>query len=454
MKIIIIGGGRVGFAIASQLTGEGHDITVVDRKSTVADRISDRLDCMALCGSGSSTALLQEAGVEKSDLLIACTGEDELNLLCCMFAKKLGCASAIARVRTPEYAGQMYLLREDLGLSMTINPEQTAASELFRLLEIPGVLRRDSFAKGRVEIVEIVPQPGSIMDGTQLMDLQKKIKCRALVGAVQRGTETIIPDGRFTIQAGDKVYVCAPATEIVRILRAVGEYRRRARNVMLIGGSRVASYLIHMLLKADAKVKLIELDPKKAADLAERFPEASVVCADGSREEVLREEGAAEMDAIAVLTNLDEENLILAMYAAALGVPQVLAKVDHTDFGSLITDPRIRLISPKSLTADAIVRDVRAMQNSGGSSVVTLHHIASGNADALEFNVTDSCAHLGEMLRDVRLKPNTLIGCINRRGKVIIPGGADTLEAGDTVVVITGSNRVILDLNDIFAESI
>ena len=452
MRIVIIGGGKVGFAIAAQLTQEGHDITVVDTNRAVVDQISDQLDCMAICGTGSTVEVMREAGVDKSDLMIACTAEDELNMLCCVFASKLGCANTIARVRSPEYARQMYLLKDELGLSTTINPEMTAAREMFRLLEIPGVLKRDSFARGRVEIVEVISRPGDPMDGTKLMDLSKKIHCRAFVGAVQRGEETVIPDGRFTLQAGDKVYICAPATEIVHILHSLGERKKKARDVLLIGGSRVAEYLMAMLLKADANVKLIEPDQTAAEHFAERFPDATVICADGSSESVLREESIEKMDAAALLSDRDEENLILSMYLSNLGVPQLLTKTDTSEFARLITDGNNRIISPKQMCADTIIRYVRAMQNTGGSSVVMLHHLAGGKADALEFNVTAGCRGVGKMLKDLRLKPNILIACINRKHKVIIPGGFDTLELGDDVIIITGSDRVILDLNDIFNE--
>ncbi|MBR1659482.1 MAG: Trk system potassium transporter TrkA [Oscillospiraceae bacterium] len=452
MRIVIIGGGKVGFAIAAQLTREGHDITVVDRDQRIVDNISDQLDCMAICGSGATVPVMREAGVERSDLLIACTAQDELNMLCCVFASKLGCASTIARVRTPAYAEQLYLLKDELGLSMTINPELTAATEMFRLLEIPGVLKRDSFAHGRVEIVEVIPRAGDAMDGTKLMELPKKIKCHILVGAVQRGSETIIPRGDFTLKAGDKVYLCAPATEIVHILRALGEYRKKARNVLLIGGSTVTDYLMAMLLKTDANVKLIETDSGQAEYFAEQFPGAEIINADGTSETVLREENIERMDAVVALTPRDEENLILSMYAATLGSRQIVTLVDHSEFSGLVKDPNNRLISPKQMCAEEIVRYVRAMQNATGSAVVMLHHLADGGADALEFNVNASCRNLGKMLKDIRLKPNILIACINRRGRIIIPGGADTIETGDTVIVITGNNRVVLDLNDIFAD--
>lgn len=453
MKIVLVGGGKVGYAIVQQLTKEGHDIVLVDSDPRVVEEAGNSLDLMAICGNGASLDVLREAEAERSDLLIACTAQDELNLLCCIFAKKLGCGNTIARVRNPEYVEQMYYIKDELGLSMTINPELNAAREMFSLLEIPGVLKRDSFPKARVEIVEIIHRAGSPLDGVKLYELPKKLKCRVLVCAVQRGSEVIIPDGGFAINAGDKLYICGTVTELVHFLDSVGMLMKKAKDVMLIGGSKVADYLSRLLIKAGARVKLIENDPDKAKLFARRYPEAVVVCADGSSEAVLRSERAEQMDAVATLTNMDEENLILSMYLSHIGVPQVITKVNRNEYGRLMTDKGVsRLVSPKKLCADAIVGYVRAMQNTGDSSVLTLHHLVDGRVDALEFDVSASCARTGIMLKDIHLKPNILIACINRMGSVIVPGGFDTLEEGDTVIVINSAERVILDLNDIFAE--
>jgi len=453
MKIIIVGAGRNGCALIEALQGRNYDITVVDSSQTVAEQISDTIDCMALAGNGAALEVMREADVPGSDLLIACTAQDELNMLCCVFAKRLGCRNTIARVRTPEYADQMYFFKEELGLSMTINPELNAAREMFKLLEIPGVLKRDTFAKGRVEIIEVIPRTGDLLDGTCLTDLQKKLKSRVLVAAVQRGGEVIIPDGSFVLRAGDKVSLCAPTSELVRILRNIGEKQKKARNILLIGCSKVTDYLCFMLINEGANVRVIEADPVTASAFAERFPSAEVVCADGRSEKVLREENAGGMDAVATLTGSDEQNLILAMYLGSIGVPQILTKVDNTEFGNLIADrDDSRIVSPKKLCADAIIRYVRAMQNTDGSSVLTLHHLADGQADALEFQVTESCRGVGKKLSELRFQPNMRLACINRMGRIIIPGGNDTLESGDTVIAIALANRVILDLNDIFAD--
>ncbi|MCM1148992.1 MAG: Trk system potassium transporter TrkA [Butyricicoccus sp.] len=452
MKIVIIGGGKVGSTIAGQLTKEGHDIVVVDGDRRVLEEISDTLDVMAICGNGSSVAVLREAGAGESDLLIACTGQDELNLICCMFAKKLGCQNTIARVRSPEYYEQVYLIKDEMGLSMIINPELTAAQEIFRLMEFPGVLKRDTFAHGRIEIVELVPKPGDVFDGTKLYDLSKKLKCKALVCAVARGDEVFIPDGSLTLAAGDRVYICAPATAIVKLLHSAGEYKKRVRDVMLIGGSRVAEYLSVMLLKTGTRIKIIEPDEKKARRLAELLPEAGIICADSSSEGVLKSEGVERMDSVVAMTRIDEENLILSLYISRLGVPQVITEINHTEFGGMLMDRGVdRVVSPKKLCANAIIRYVRAMQNTDGSSVAAMNHLVDGKVDALEFYVTPATKNLGRTLKEIRLKPNILVACINRKGRIIVPGGNDTLESGDTVVVVTTAERVVLDLNDIFA---
>lgn len=455
MRIVIIGGGKVGSTIAEHLTKEGHDIVVIDHDKRVVERIGDQLDVMALCGSGASVEVMRQAGVEESDLLIACTAQDELNLISCVFAKKLGCANTIARVRSPEYAQSVYLLSDSIGLSMVINPEYNAAQEIFRLLEIPSVFKRDTFAGGRVEIVELQLREGDQLDGVPLYELPKKLKLRALICAVQRGEDIQIPDGRFVLQAGDKIYLCAPATSIARILQNLGLYKRMVRRVMLVGGSRIAEYLTRMLAKTGAATKIVEMDMNRARRLAEELPEADVVCADGTSDAVLRAENVEQMDSVVTLTNIDEENLILSMYVSRLGVPQVITKVDHTEFGAMLMDRGIdRVISPKKLCAHAIIRYVRAMQNTGGSAVLTLHHLVDGKVGALEFAVTEHTKNRGRTLRDIQLKPNILVASINKNGQILIPGGDDTFDTGDTVVIVTTSKQVILDLNDVFAEEV
>jgi len=452
MKIVIVGGGKVGCTLAEQLAREGHDIVLIDNDREVVAQLSAQLDIMVMYGNGASMHTLQSADVDSSDLLIAVTPLDELNFMCCVIARKLGCTNTIARIRDPEYHDQLYFLREELGLSMTVNPEWTAATEIFRLMQIPGFLKRDSFAKGRVEIVELVLQGGSPLCGLQLMELHRRLKVKVLVCAVERGTRVVIPDGSYTLEAGDKIYVTAPSAELINLLRSLGIHSKKARDALIIGGSRIAQALAQMLIRSGTRVKIIERKAERARMLAELLPEATIIHADGSSQGVLNGENISQMDSVVTLTNIDEENLIISMYANYLGVPQVITKINRTEYNEVFRDKGIDcVVSPKLLCAQNIIRYVRSMQNSSGSSVLTVHHLVNNQVEALEFLVTESTAHLGKTLSQLRLKPNILIACINRMGHIIIPGGSDTIELGDTIVVVTASDRVILDLNDIFA---
>lgn len=453
MKIVIVGGGKVGRTLAAQLAREGHDIVLIDNNRDVVSRLSAELDIMVMYGNGASMHTLRSADVGSSDLLIAVTPLDELNFMCCVISRKLGCSNTIARIRDPEYHEQLYFLRDELGLSMTVNPEWTAAREIFRLMQIPGFLKRDSFAKGRVEIVEIVLHTDNPLAGMRLLELHKRLKVKILVCAVERGDKVVIPDGSYTLTVGDKLYVTAPSDELVSLLRGLGIRSKKSKDAMIIGGSRIAQALARMLIKAGTRVKIIENNPDRARKLAELLPEATILNADGSSQNVLNSENIAQMDTVVTLTNMDEENLIISMYANYLGVPQVITKINRTEYNEVFRDKGIDcVVSPKMLCAQSIIRYVRSMQNTSGSSVLTVHHLVNGQAEALEFIVTEATAHLGETLSQIRLKPNILIACINRMGHIIIPGGGDTIELGDTIIIVTTSDRVILDLNDIFSQ--
>lgn len=453
MKIIIVGGGKVGITIAAQLTKEGHDIVLIDNNRRVVKRMGDALDMLVMYGNGASVDVQLEADVEHSDLLVAVTAQDELNLMCCIIARKQGCQHTIARVRNPEYAKQHHFLSSEFGLSMIVNPEWTAAREIFRLMQIPGVLKRDSFAKGRAEIVEIEVQKSSPLENVLLSELHKQLKIKILVCAIERGGEVFIPTGGVRLQDGDKIYVTAPAAELIALVRSLGIRNRKAKDAMIIGGSRIAQYLSKLLVDVGTRVKLIEIDEKKSLQLAELMPEVSIINSDGSSQSVLKSENIDQMDAVVTLTNIDEENLIISMYANYIKVPQVITKINRTEYNEVFSDKGIdSVISPKQLCALSIVRYVRAMQNTSGSSVLTVHHLVDGKVEALEFQVADNTLHLGETLAKIDLKPNLLIGCINRRGRIIIPGGNDTLEQGDTVIVVTSADRIIVDLNDIFRD--
>ena len=453
MKIVIVGGGKVGIALAAQLTREGHDITLIESNREKTLRLSGLLDIRILNGNGASLGVLREADTHHSDLLIAATHQDEINMMCCIVARKMGCKNTIARIRDAAYLEQMYLLKNELGLSMTITPEQITAREIFRLMQIPGFLKRDTFAKGRVEIVELVAKPGGLLDGISLVELSRKLKVKVLVCAVQRGEDAYIPDGSFVVRQGDKIYVTAPSTDLAALMDDLGIKQHRVRDAMLIGGSRIAAYLTRMLVKSGVRVKLLERDARRAETLAEYLPGATIIHADGTDQNILREENIERMDSVVTLTNMDEENLVVSLFANKLGVSQVITKLNRTEYTELFAGSGLDcIISPKQLCAQAIIRYVRAMQNRDGSSVLAVHHLVDGKVEAMEFNVTESTRNRGIPLKDIQLKPNVLLASIGRMNRSILPGGNDTMELGDSVVVVTVSDRVLLDLNDIFAE--
>jgi trk system potassium uptake protein TrkA len=453
MKIVIIGGGKVGFAIAREMSGEGHDITIIDNNRDNVESLSVALDGMVILGDGNSLEAQRAANVGESDLMIAATPNDEVNILCCILARKLGCRNNIARIRRWEYMEEMNLLQKELGLSMTVTPDGSAARELFRLLQFPGFLKRGSFSKSRVEIVGVDLNDKSILNGKQLSELPRLLKQRILICAVKRGEETTIPTGAFRLQAGDELLVTAPATELSRLMEHLGLRTKKVRNVMIVGGSRVGINLARMLCDADVRVKLIDKGPEKCRMLAEALPDVQVICADGTRQEVLRRENISQMDAVVALTNMDEENVFICMYANMMGVSQAIPKINRTEYVAVCQNCGIRsIVTPKDICAQEITRYVRAMQSSDAGSVLSMYTLMDGRVEALEFEVTGDVPHLGERLADVRLKPNILLCCITRQGKVIFPGGGDSLQKGDIAVVVTTRNRVIVELRDIFAD--
>ena len=453
MKVVIVGDGKVGFALAEQLTMEEHDVSVIDKNQAVLDRLSETLDVLTICGNGASMRVQKEAGVPGSDILIAATSSDELNMLCCIVARRLGCKHTIARVRDPEYREQVYMMRDELGLSMMINPELSAARETFRLLQIPSFLKRSAFAKGRAEIVEIEVRAGNPLIGKKLPELSRVLHVRVLICAVERGQEVIIPNGLFRIEEGDKLYVTAPTQHLVSLVKALGIEKRKVRDIMLIGGSRIAYYLTQMLLESGIRVKVLEKSMERCRELAELLPKATIICGDGTDHQTLNEHGIANMDAVVTLTDIDEENLLVSMYANHLGVPTTITKLNRTEYRQIFRDKGIACtISPKLMCATSIVHYVRGMQNSSTGSAIAMHHLVQPHVEALEFRVTKSTRHTGETLAQIPLKPEVLIACISRQGKITIPQGSDTIEVGDSIVVVTPAERKLLDLNEIFMD--
>ena len=449
MKIVIVGDGKVGQALTGRLAEEGHDLVVIDSSPEALRTSVEVHDVMGISGNGASYAVQKEAGVEDADLLIAATSGDELNLLCCLVAKKLGARHTIARVRNPDYADQLVMMREDLGLSMTVNPEMAAATEIARMLRFPSALKLDSFARGMVELVEIKVKEGSPLLGQALYTLSSHLGIRILICAVRRGEEVYIPTGSFVLQQGDKISITATPSEMDSLFRKLGIYRHKIHRVMVVGGGRIAYYLAKQLLKLGMSVKIIEKDAARCEQLSEALPKAQVILGDGSDRELLEEEDIDNMDALVAVTGMDEENIIISMYAGTLELGKVVTKINRMSFQEILDSAGIEsVISPKGITVNQIVRYVRAMQNSQGSNVETLHRIVGGRVEALEFNVTADPEVTGIPLKDLRTRQNLLIAGILRGRTIIYPGGNDTIEPGDSVIVVTTGHQ-LKDLRDI-----
>lgn len=453
MKIVIVGDGKVGSALTVQLSREGHDVVVIDNNKMVLEEMQQSWDVSVVHGNGATLKIQKMANVDNSDLLIAATSADETNILCCILARKLGCKHTIARVRNPDYYHQLFLLREELGVSLVINPEYSTAHEIFRLLQFPSFLKRDSFAKGRVEIVEVELRDGSPLVGAALFELQKRVKVKVLVCAVERDGQVFIPDGNFQLEAGDRLSFTASSSDLAKLIRNLGLTQKKVKDVMIIGGSRIAFYLAENLLRAGVNVKLLEIDETRCQELAELLPKATIIYADGSDKNILDSEGLAQADAVVTLTDIDEENLIVSMYANYLGTFKVITKINRTEYTEVLGGKGIDcVVSPKDLCCNDIVRYVRAMGNRKGESALTLHRIVGDKVEALEFQANKQLPQLGKRLADVKLQPNTLIACLTRRGRIIIPQGSDTIEKDDTVIVVVKSDRIINNLSDIFLE--
>ncbi len=453
MKTVIVGDGKVGYALTEELARQGHDVVVIDSKKDVLRHLTEKLDVMVVNGNGASLSVQKAADVGNSDLLVAATSSDEVNMLCCVVARKLGCRHTIARVRNLDYAEQLLWLKEDLGLSMTVNPEMATAREIFRLLQFPAFLRRDSFAKGRVEIVEIELKEGNVLIGKKLSELYQTVKVRALVCAVQRQEEVHIPAGGFQLALGDKIYVTAPYRDLAALIKALDIGKRKVRGALIIGGSRIAHYLAVMLLDSGIGVKIIESRQERCQELAELLPKADIVHGDGTAREVLLEEGIQDTDAVVTLTDIDEENLLVSMFANHLEVPKVVTKINRMEYSEVLYGAGIQsIVSPKLLCAGDIARYVRAMENTADSPAVSMHPLVEGKVEALEFVVTKATPHRGEKLQKIALKPDILISCIIRGGTILIPRGSDTFELGDTLIVVAQASQPVTDLHEIFLQ--
>ena len=450
MKIIIVGCGKVGTTLAEQLNRENHDITLIDTNDEAIQNISDSTDVMGVTGNGAVYQVQMEAGIQDADLLIATTNSDELNMLCCLIAKKAGNCHTIARIRNPEYSSEIRYIREELNLSLAINPELAAAREIARLLRFPSAIKIEPFAKGRIELLKFLIPEHSSLDEMKVMDVVNRLKSNVLICVVERGNEVVIPDGNFVMKKGDKISFIASHQDSTDFFKKAGIENNTVKSAMFVGGGKLTHYLCNLLEDTKIKIKIIERDDERCRHLSELLPKAMIIHGDGTDEQLLLEEGIRQTEAFASLTGFDEENIMLSLYAASQSKAKLITKVNKIAFENVINSLNIgSLIQPKMLTAEIILQYVRAMQNSMGSSnIETLYRIAADKAEALEFRVKEGSPILGVPLEKLKLKDNLLIACINRGGRIITPRGKDIVEAGDTVIVVT-THTGLNDLTDI-----
>lgn len=452
MRIIIIGCGKVGVTLAERLEAEGHNLVLIDSSQEKINTVTTSLDALGVVGNGSSYHVLMEADVEQADLLIAVTGSDELNLLCCLMAKKAGNCQTIARVRNPLYSKETNFLKERLGISMIINPELAAAAEIARLLRFPSAIKIDTFTKGRVELLKFKIKPEFGMDGYVISDIISKLRCDVLVCAVERGEDVVIPGGTFQLKNNDIVSIMASPQNSAAFFRKIGVETHQVKNTMIVGGGTIGYYLAKQLREMKIGVRIIENDWKRCEFLSEELPGATIIHGDGTNHNLLLEEGLKNAESFVTLTNLDEENLLLALFAKKHSRAKLVAKVNRIAFTDIIEGLDIgSVIYPKNITADYIIQYVRAMENSMGSNVETLYKILDGQAEALEFSVKEDSAVTNMPLMNLPLKKNLLVCGIHRQGKLRIPRGQDEIKVGDRVIVVT-TERGLCSITDILKK--
>ncbi len=455
MKIVIIGAGKVGLRLTKELSEENYDVVLIDRDTETLKKVSNQLDIICVSGDGVSAETQAEAGVGDSDLVIACAPTDEINMLSCLIAKRLGAENTIARVRNPIYYHQIDLLKNDLHLSMAINPELTVANEITRVLIFPSANKVETFVKGRVELVEYPLREGNPLIGKSLAEIYKKYQIKVLVCAVQRGKEVYIPDGSFVPQMGDKLHIAASHKQLEQLFRSLGSKKKVIKNVLIGGGGRVGFYLAKQLVAMGMRVKVIEQDRSKCEFLCEELPEATIINGDATDHELLLEEGIQQTDAFIALTGLDEENIIVSLFAKAQGVHKIVAKVNEDSRVQMMEGLGLDcMVSAKTATADAIISYVRARQNSYSSAnVETMYQLVDDKVEALEFIIKEQAAYIDIPLKDLKIKPNNLIACIGRKRQIIIPSGNDSLQVGDSVIIVTKDKKV-QDIADILKQDI
>ncbi len=450
MQIIIVGCGNVGQTLIEQLSKEGHNITVIEEKSSVVQSVVNNLDVMGIVGNGASYSIMKDAGIESADLMIAVTDSDELNLLCCLIAKKAGNCHTIARVRNPVYNNEINFIKEELGLSMVINPEEAAASEAGRLLKLPSATKIETFARGRAELVRLVIDENSRLCNLALKDIPSDLKKQVIIAVVSRGNDVHIPDGNFILRAGDEITIFGSSKNTVSFFKKLGLPSAKVHSTMIIGGGETAFYLAMQLIALGIKVIIFEKDSTRCKELTDLLPQALIINGDGTDKDMLLEEGVTRTDSFVSLTNLDEENIMLSMYVKSINPKaKLITKVHRVTYGDIIGSLSIgSIIYPKNITADRIVQFVRGMSASKDSNIETLYKLNDDKVEALEFIVRNGSPVIGKPLSQMKIKKGVLIACINHYGEIISPSGDSVIRDRDSVIVVT-TLAGLKDISDI-----
>lgn len=444
MKIIIVGCGKIGTAILANLVDEGHEAVAIDNDPDIITEITNIYDVIGVCGNGADGEVLEEAGIADAELFAAVTDSDELNMLACFLAKRMGASQTIARIRNPEYNDKnLSFMRHQLELSSSINPEKVAARELFNLIKLPGAMKIESFARGNYEMIELKLKAESPIVDCSLWELRKKYDQKFLVCVVQRGEEVYIPDGNFVLKAGDHIGIAASTVEGAKLFRALGIMKKQVKNVMIIGAGRTSYYLASKLLNVGANVTIIEKDHKRCKFIADHLPGATVIEGDGASQEILLEEGLRSVDSFIALTGMDEQNILVSIFAQSNKVPQVITKVNRPELASMAENLGLdTIISPCKIISDRLSGYARALENSLGSEMETLYTLMDDKAEALEFIVREDFEELDIPLKELSIKRNVLIAGIIRGRKPIIPTGDDFIHEGDHVIVLAAGKRI------------
>lgn len=450
MRIVIVGLGQTGRTVLENLSNEDHTITIIDENKDKIEGLIEKYDVFGIVGNGACLDIQNEANVKNADMLIALTDSDELNILACLVAKKSGASNTVARVRNPSYRKQIVDMKEELGISMILNPEKETANEIFNVINLPSVAQIEHFARGRVSLVAILVEKGCSLMGETLISIGKKFRTKVLICAVQRGGQVFIPSGNFTIEEGDKIHFTADANSLGDFLTEINLIKSPIRNVMIVGGGNIGYYLAEKLSNKKYKIKLIENDKHRAEEMAEALPKVTVIYGDGTKQDLLLEEGIESMDAFISLIGIDEENIIVSMYANKCKVRKIVAKIDREELLGILEEMGIyNNVSPKDIIATRVLRYIRALANKRGSNISTLYRLVNNQVEALEFVAKNKEPFYNKPLKDLKIKNNCLIACIIRNNDVIIPDGNSCIQCNDNVIVVT-THKNFDDLTDIF----